>query len=349
MLGQTSHLKDEITKIIQYDADLSYDLTPGFVVAISDGDSTFLLNFGKMAGHKDQEMQAAAVFETGSVTKSLTSLLIYRLDQLGMLSLSDKVNGFLPVDFQNPRLKDLTVLDLLNHEASFPRRPQGFGEHEEDPQNPYQFYTKSELLKYFARFVPAKQPMEFGYSHINYALLEILIETTTGLSFGDALDLYVFQAIGMTNSFIDFKEKKQDVLTPGIDRSLMLTQPWTFSSFAGSEGLKSTASDLVLFSRAMMGQSGTELDPLGSRILSLENPSYNEKLYYTSGWHGIKINKKTRALINNGNTNGHSAFVGMVPENKTAVVVLSNSAFGTKDLGLLILRMVNYNWKRKPQ
>ena len=91
------------------------------------------------------------------------------------------------------------------------------------------------------------------------------------------------------------------------------------------------------------------MDNYAITILGSEHPSYNEKLFYSSGWHGIKINKKTKALINNGNTSGHSAFIGMVPENRTAVVVLSNSAFGTKDLGLLILRMINYNWKRKPQ
>lgn len=347
--AQQSQLAGEITKIIQYDADLSYDLTPGFVVAISDGDSTYVLPFGKVAGHKDIALDAAAIFETGSVTKSLTSLLVFALEQAGSLRLSHKVNSYLPVEYQNPRLKDLTVMDLLNHQAPFPRRPHWFGEHEENPQNPYEFYSKSELLKYYAGFVPPKNQTDFSYSHINYALLEVVVENASGLAFGDALETYVFQPLGMYNSFIEFKEKKEDVITPGVDRSMAMAEPWSFNSFAGSEGLKSNAADLILFLRAMMGQSSTSLDLLANNILSLEKPSYNEKLFYTSGWHGIKINKRTKAVINNGNTNGHSAFIGMVPENKTAVVVLSNSAFGTKDLGLLILRMINYNWKRRPQ
>ncbi len=349
LCAQTTNLREEITKIIQYDADLSYDLTPGFVIGISDGDSTYILTFGKEAGKKEVFLDSAAIFETGSVSKAVTSMLVYALDQTGILHIEDKVNSFLGVDVQNPRLNNLTILDLLNHTAPFPRRPQWFGEHEEDPQNPYEFYSKSELLKYYARFVPVKNQTDFNYSHINYAMLEVIIEAATGQSFGDVLEQYICSPLDMRHSFVDFKEKKDNVLAAGVDRSLSAASPWSFNSFSASEGIKSNVPDMLKFLRAMMSQSGTELDALGSKILALEKPSYNEKLYYTSGWHGIRINKKTKALINNGNTNGHSAFIGMVPENKTAVVILSNSAFGTKDLGLLVLRMINYNWKRRPQ
>ena len=347
--AQSEQLVQEINKIIQYDSDVSYYLTPGFVVGILDGDSSYLLSFGKMAGTKNEPLPVDAVFETGSVSKAFTSLLTYTLEQKGILKLSDKVNGFLPPEFQNPRLQNLTLLDLLNHSNPFPRRPSGFGEFEEDPQNPYEYYTKQNLLRYFSRYVPVKGLSEFSYSHINYALLEIVIESATGLTFGDALDNFVLQPLGMSNSFVDFREQKNDVVTAGIDRSLTAAQPWIFESFSASEGIKSTAADLLSFAKPFLGLSGTEMDNYANTILGSEHPSYNEKLFYSSGWHGIKINKKTKALINNGNTSGHSAFIGMVPENRTAVVVLSNSAFGTKDLGLLILRMINYNWKRKPQ
>jgi CubicO group peptidase (beta-lactamase class C family) len=347
--AQSAQLVQEINKIIQYDSDVSYDLTPGFVVGILDGDSSYLLSFGKVAGTKNEPLPVNAVFETGSVSKALTSLLIFTLEAKGILKLSDKVNGFLPTEFQNPRLQNLTLIDLLNHTAHFPRRPSGFGEFEEDPQNPYQFYSKQNLLKYYSRYVPVKGVSDFSYSHINYALLEIVIESATGLTYGDALDGFVLQPLGMANSFVDYREQKKDVVTAGIDRSLTAAEPWIFESFSASEGFKTTAADLLSFAKPFLGLSGSQMDFYAPGILGSEHPSYNEKLFYSSGWHGIKINKKTKALINNGNTSGHSAFIGMVPENRTAVVVLSNSAFGTKDLGLLILRMINYNWKRKPQ
>ena len=40
-----------------------YDLTPGFVVAISDGDSTYVASFCKVAGHKDMALDASAILK----------------------------------------------------------------------------------------------------------------------------------------------------------------------------------------------------------------------------------------------------------------------------------------------
>ena len=347
LYGQKLPLYKEIENIIAYDADISYDLTPGFVVAIIDNDSTYYLSFGKNAANSDL-LSNEDVFELGSISKSFTSALINLLAENKLLSLNQCINDFLPLNYRNPRIKNLTIEDLLNHQSFFPRRPSLFGEKEEDPQNPYEFYSKQDLLEYYSNFVPDKTK-EFNYSHTNYALLEVVIENVTHLEFEDALNQYIISPLGMRNSLINFKEKKTNILTPGMDRSLTLANPWQFKSFAGSEGVKSCAKDLVAFLNAFLGVSATPLDNTFPPIISYNHPSFNDRLFYSMGWHAIKINKKIRAVVNNGNTNGHSAFVGMVPENKTAVIVLSNSSFGTKDLGLLILRMINYNWKRKAQ
>ncbi|MBK8700299.1 MAG: beta-lactamase family protein [Saprospiraceae bacterium] len=348
LIGQESPLKQEINKIIQYDSDISFELTPGFIVGILDQDSVYFLAFGNDLSNAQMPLDKNDVFELGSISKSLTAVLIHQLQQAGLLDLNDPLNKYLPIDSQNPRMADLTLYDLLNHKAPFPRRPSWFGEFEEDPQNPYQYYSKDDLLRFYSQFVP-QRPVEFNYAHINYALLEIVAETVSNTDFETALLHYVLEPLGMKETFVNFKEKKENVLALGIDRSRTPTLPWDFNSFAASEGIKSSANDLLLFARAFFGTSGTGLDQLCPSLTTLNEPSFNEKLFYSFGWHGIKINKKTRAIISNGNTSGHSAFMGMVPETKTAVVVLSNSAFGTKDLGLLILRMVNFNWKRKPQ
>lgn len=348
LLGQTSRLESEINKIITFDSDISYELTPGFIVGVIDGDSSYVVSFGKHKMPFQGKISQNDVFEIGSITKTMTATLIMVLAQNQRLSLSDKFNQYLPLEYQNPRLKNLTIEQLLNHKTAFSRRPAMFGEKEEDAQNPYSHYTKQDLLEYYRNFVPEKGD-EFSYSHTNYALLEFVVETACSCDYHTALETYLFSELEMNNSFIDLKEKKDNVISPGVDRSLSLVNPWTFASFASSEGVKSSAGDLMHFMRAFMSLSGTSFDDYFSNFTKQNNTSFNDKLFYSTGWHGIKINKKTKALVSNGNTNGHSAFIGMVPETKTGVVVLSNSSYGTKDLGLLILRMINYNWKRKPQ
>jgi CubicO group peptidase (beta-lactamase class C family) len=153
----------------------------------------------------------------------------------------------------------------------------------------------------------------------------------------------------MQNSFVSFKEKKEGVVIPGLDRTTDKVEPWSFNSFSASEGMRSSAEDLIKYLKAFSQSSSSELDLILPNIIKTYEPSFTEKLFYGQGWHVMKINKRLRALISNGNTSGHSAFIASIPETKTGVVILSNSSYGTHDLGLLILRMINYNWKRKPQ
>jgi CubicO group peptidase (beta-lactamase class C family) len=342
IFGQ-SDLKKEIEKIIAFDSDISYDLTPGFIVGVIDEDSTYFVSFGKSLDDLKTEITQKDIFELGSVSKTLTASLVFELDKKRILSIKDKVNDYLDAKYSNPRLSQLTIEDLLNHKTSFSKRPAHFGEYEIEYQNPYANYTKTNLLKYYSTFVPNKKEGIFNYSHTNYGLLEIIIEKACELSFHDAMLNYLFSSNNMNSSFVDLTERKENIITKGVDFSQTEVTPWEFKSFAASEGLRSNAEDLSTYIRSIF----FDKDGLNSRILSKDIPTFNDRLFYTNGWHYLKINKKLNAYISNGNTSGHSTFIGMVPMTKTGVIVLSNSPFGTKDLGLLILRMINNNWKRK--
>jgi len=39
--------------------------------------------------------------------------------------------------------------------------------------------------------------------------------------------------------------------------------------------------------------------------------------------------------------------MSLVPQTETGVIVMANGEVGLNDLGILILRMINGNWKRK--
>ncbi len=337
------NLRKEISKIITFDSDISYELTPGFVVGVIDEDSTYFVSFGRSLDEGKKEISNDDIFEIGSISKTITAHLIFELEREGLIGLNDKVNRFLPFEFQNPRMKNLTVSDLLNHQVSLSKRPAHFGEHEDVAQNPYVHYTKQQLLEYYAYYVPNNKKNDFNYTHTAYALLEVIAEKVTKMTFHDALNNFVFHPYKMNNSFVEFTEAKKGIITKGIDLGGVEANIWTFPSFAGSEGIRTSAYDLSLFLRSTLDNNNL----LNDKIFTKEIPTFNDRLFYSNGWHLMKINKKIKAYMSSGNTSGHSSFIGMVPGTRTGVVVLSNSSFGTKDLGLLILRMINYNWKRK--
>ena len=292
-------------------------------------------------------LNAEDIFEVGSISKVFTSSLVSLLVDEGKISYEDKINTYLPEAYQNPRMDDVTILNLIQHTSGLPVRPYFFGMKEKDPQNPYGFYDKEELLAFYLDFLPKEQGI-FNYAHTNYGLLEIVLESATQKSFDKLMDIYVFNPLEMESSFVFFKERKKDVLTKGYDRAGRETSPWTFSSFGASEGIKTNAADLMKFMKVNIGLTGhSYANIFGSNHKKEVETDFNPSIRTGRGWQIIDQRKGYDIITHTGKTNGHNAFMAFVKETGTGVIILSNSNIGTRDLGFLILRMINFNWKRK--
>ena len=340
-------IKNEITKIIDYDTEIDFKNTPGFAVAIIDGDSSFVFGFGTNHPEQALVLDEQSIFEVGSITKSFTASLISILESKNFLSFDDKVNDLLDSPYKNPRLAEITVNDLLIHHSGLPKLPKYIGSKQKDPQNPYADYTKTDLLDFYSSFIP-EDKREFIYSHVNYGLLEIIIENVTSSDYGTALSTFLLDPLKMNNTFIHKTEDSESSITYGFDRAGRQTKNWDFASFGASEGIKSNLEDLVLFTRAHLGST----DSAFSDIFAVNHQPevqthYNERIFAGKGWHVFNQKKNFNIITHSGKTYGHRAYISFIKETKTAVIILSNSSVGTEDLGLLILRMINDNWKRK--
>lgn len=342
--GQATLFYSEIDKIIRYDTDIDMKKTPGYIIGVFDNDSTYFFSYGTKILKDKVAITKDDIFESGSVSKLFTSALISILIAEDKIDISEPVNKYLPTEYVNPRLSDLTISDLVHHQSGLPRRPLYFGKKEKSLQNPYAFYTEKDLLKFYRDYIPSGK--SFEYSHTNYALLEVIIKNICGSSFQDLLQEKILSKLKMNQTFTDFPEEKLSLLTPGYDRALKKVAPWTFASFKGSEGIKTTANDMISFLKAHILMSGTSLDTiLGKNLDIVSYPGLNESLSIAMGWHNFSKNK-LNIYMHTGSTSGHNAFAAIVRETKTGVVIFSNSSTGTQDLGLQILRLINYNWKR---
>ena len=341
--AQNSNVAEEVQKIIQFDTDINLKKVPGFIVGIIDNDSTYVLSFGSKEPSHGDKLTPNDQFELGSISKTFTAAIISILHKNGTLDIHDKVNAYLPKEYSNPRMADITILDLLDHTSGLPKRPKDLGKKEKEYNNPYQFYSKNDLLKYYRSFIPKER--KFEYSHINYALLEVIIEKATQKSFNAVLTDDIIDVLGLQHTTCDGMYEGSPVVTTGYDKSGNPTDPWTFSSFIGSEGIRSNLNDLSVFVKAQLGMSQTKLDSILYDDKVEKINTFNDRLSISNGWHTVAM-KNGDLVIHTGRTGGHSCYIGMVKETKTAVIVLSNSFYGTGDLGTLILRMINQSWKR---
>ncbi len=347
-----NQLKEEIDKTIYFDTEISHDKIPGFSIGIIFQDSVFIYHYGTASKKSDQMLTDSSLFEIGSVTKTFTSSLVSILVEENLLSYDSTLNSYLDQKYRNKYFDTLTIRNLVQHTANLPKMPVDFGAHEKELNNPYAHYTKKQLLRFYKKYRPiplGKKDPRYMYSHVSYGLLEIAIEKVTGKDYESLLNEKVLTPMGLNNTFAayDEHEKSKDKLTKAYSRNGKHVPHWDFQSFTASEGLKSNVTDLVSYLKHHLELEETPYDSLLNDNTSPKiNTGFSENAFMGNGWHIIKLKKYYNAVLHSGSSSGHRAFIGFVKETKTGVVLLSNSESGTGGLGYLLLRLINYNWKK---
>lgn len=343
-----SLLKNEVDKIIYHETEITLDKTPGFIVGLLIGDSTYVFPYGHAARNTDQVLSPENIFELGGITKVFTANVIEILVSNNQLNYEDLLNDFLPEEFQNQNAKELNILQLVTHTSGLPRMPAEFGIKEIEDNNPYKYYSKNDLLQFYANFFWINDG-SYLYSNVNYALLEIVIEKVTGSTYEEVVQDLILSPLEMDNSFYNFDgQNNYSKITKGYSITQKAVQPWMYKSFSASEGLKSNMNDLVKFVRKNLTASELKDDYSMAPLLTKNVVTpLNEKIYSGKGWHTVVQRNTPDIHIHSGTTAGHRSFIGFVKSSQTAVIVLSNSEYTQNGLGFHLLRLINGNWKKK--
>ena len=354
-----AHLKKQIDKIIHYDTELKLSETPGLVIGVKIQDSIYFYGFGSVSKEFDKMPNENTIFEIGGLTKAFTGSLVSALVADGQMDYEKSFNEYIPVDEKNDELQKVTIDQLVTHTSKMPRMPMEFGVKELVDNNPYAYYTQNDLMTFYKNYIPLelnskkkkkkkdKNVDNYLYSHLNYALLERAIEKSQNQNFENVLATRVLNPIGLNDTRIQLSKEQQKRLATGYTTSGHSTPPWTFQSFKASEGLKSTAKDLMKFAEVHIGSSHPELtQKFEATTEGRKKTGLSKRVEISRGWHIISATKKSDDIIaHTGNTNGHRAYLAFVKETETAVVILSNSEHNLHNLGYLILSMTNGYWK----
>ncbi|MEO1518652.1 MAG: serine hydrolase domain-containing protein [Bacteroidota bacterium] len=338
-------LQKEIEKIIYYDTNIQLEKNPGYVIGVIIGDSTYVYSYGSVTKDSVQLPDEHTLFEIGGMTKVFTAALVDQLVGEGLLQYDSTLNHYLPAAYRNPDCASITLRQLVHHSSGLPRMPLEFGSLEKEDNNPYAHYSKRNLLDFYKDYLGPTGVDQYLYSNLGYALLEQAIEQTTQKEFERVLQAKILQPLGLRETAVALSADQKLRLARGYANSGKPTQPWVFPSFAASEGLKSSVADLLIFLRANLS-SQAALDFQALHQIGLPT-GITPDSYAAIGWHVIKMRKRPEVVLHPGSTSGYRSFMGFVKETQTAVVVLSNSEYGTGGLGQLVLRMLNQGRKKK--
>lgn len=190
------------------------------------------------------------VYSIGSVSKTFTAVLIFKAIEQNKIHLTTTVDVFFP---SLPQAKNITIQNLLNHSSGIANFT--------DTIDYLTWCTQKKSEKEMLEIITSggsdfKPGTKNAYSNSNYVLLSYILEHIFGKKYAEILDINIVQPLQLKNTYFGTSaiRKKQEAL------SYTYTDQWnpepdTHATVPiGAGAIKSTATDLVIFTNALFNE-----------------------------------------------------------------------------------------------
>ena len=277
--------------------------------------------------------RADTVYEIGSVTKTMTSLLFASAIDSGLLR-ADTALGTL-LDLDGSAVAGVTLEELASHRSGLPRIASGVKHRISATaavfrhRNPYTA-DLAELLTH-ARSATLVAPGRFSYSNLGAALLGQALAARHAAAYPEVVHRHLFDPLGMRQSTVHLvtADLPPAALT-GWDARGRAEQAWTMGAYAPAGGVRSTPDDMARYAQALLDGAvpgSTALTPRWDAV-GQSTVGY--------GWFTDRING-VDVTWHNGATGGFASMLALDRACEAAVVVLANTAVALDDIAISLL------------
>lgn len=281
-------------------------------------------------------------FFIGSLTKSFTALAVMQLVEAGKVELDAPARSYLPWFRTAPSrgesagdraAVEITVRHLLNQTSGLPMAAgmQTLARRG-DRRN-----TAASLARALASIRPSHPAGDAcEYCNLNYDLLGLIIEAASGEAYADYIEGHIFRPLGMSHSYTSKAAARQNGLAAGHRYWFGLPLPAPDlpvpqESIASGQ-LISCAEDMGRYLAAhlnggrcgdaqILSEPGMEALHRGAKEYIMMGVSSGR---YAMGWFEDESGP-TRMLSHGGNVPDYSAYMGLLPEQKKGLVLLTNA------------------------
>jgi CubicO group peptidase (beta-lactamase class C family) len=311
---------------------------PGLAVAIVRNDSVVLAKgYGVRTVGKPGPVDARTLFAIGSSSKAFTAMAVAMLVDQSKVKWDERATTYLPELqlYDAYATRELTVRDLLTHRSGLTAADlMLFQEH----------MTRDSAL-HQVRYVKPTYSFRshFGYSNLMYLAAGQLTARITGMSWDDVIARKIFAPLGMTNSntSVTKLEGLPDVATPHaeIDDTVQPVPYFNLDAIAPAGSINSNVLDMAQWVRFQLAggkvagkpQIGAEAfgeTHTAQTVMQVEGfwkraTADAHLVSYGMGWY-LYDYKGHEIIQHGGNIDGMSALVGLLPEERTGIVILSN-------------------------
>ena len=314
---------------------------PGVAVELYIDGKPYSYYFGYANREKKNPVTGQTIFEVGSISKVMTSLLLAQEIDAAKMQLDDSITKFiqtLPATYE-----DITLKNLATHTSGLPFNP------------PASVTTQVAFSKYLQEWKPQYEAdSEWIYSNVGMNMLGYSIEAATRKNFNQLYLKKIAKPLGMQPLGLTVPRSYQKYYAQGYDQNAQPIKPFQIklSSFAG--GIKASAQDMQRFLSAAIGLPGTperifypmrmtqaayvelpdKMQGLGWEVNAITRDNIadlieNPKIIVLKAMEVVEIFDQPvfdgNLLIDKtGATEGFRSYIALIPNKKSGIVILTN-------------------------
>jgi serine-type D-Ala-D-Ala carboxypeptidase/endopeptidase len=264
-----------------------------------------------------------------------TGLLLAQAVEKGDLSLDDSLGKLLAgtVNFQSSATAAISLRQLITHSSCLPRIPPGFAA-SLNAGDPYASFTRREMWDSLSAIkLESPPPCPAVYSNLGLAMVGEILSHHYNKPWADLISERITTPLGMKDT-VQVLGDKAPRLAQGYNNQAKVAG-WEFKAMAGAGALRSTVSDMLIFSRAMMAGSAGPLGPASQRMLEPLGRFQNSQIGYAVFIRGPE---GKRSYMHDGQTGGYRTQWIISPSTQEAVIALvSNSHAPTARMQNLLM------------
>lgn len=288
----------------------------------------FTSHFGTTERERQLTPSDSTLYEIGSITKTITGVLLAKAVVDKKVSLHDDVRKYLDGHYPNLEYRGhpVRLSHLLNHSSGLPRmlpdKPHLF-ENPDYDSLPFVLtsiergYSKQQFFEDLREVTIDTIPgIKLRYSNAAAQLLGYILEHVYKMSYEELVLTWISRPLNMPDTKLFITKEDEKNLARGYNGNGLL-MPRTASGAAG--GIYSTIKDMLNYCRFQLDESNP--------VVKLSHqPTWGDIRFYANGlnWHMEARDGQPPKIFQSGGTAGFSSFMIIYPGLDIGIVLLSN-------------------------
>lgn len=258
--------------------------------------------------------------QLASISKTFTGAAILYLNEHRQLNIDYPVQYYI----KGFPYSGISLRMLLNHRSGLPDYTKWVPLYDKDTRKPISNEEMINLMIKHKPRVEAKPDKHFKYCNTNFAILARVIEVVSGMSYAQFMSTYIFNPLGMTNTFVYQPQNGLPEQAAISYKYNWVREPDMFADgVTGDKGIHSTPEDMFRWDQSFYNKTllSNESIELSYGPCSFEKPGIKN---YGLGWRMLCYPNGNKVIYHNGWWHGNNtSFYRLIKENMT-IIILGN-------------------------